>query len=70
MRMVKEIEKRPVISTLRNMEVGDKEVFPIEQSVTVSNTITSRLLKERKEGMSWKKSTNVMDSVVTVERIK
>lgn len=70
MRMVKEIEKRPVISTLRNMEVGDKEVFPIEQSVTVSNTITSRLLKERKEGMSWKKSTNVMESVVTVERIK
>lgn len=68
--MVKEIEKRPVISTLRNMEVGDKEVFPIEQSVTVSNTITSRLLKERKEGMSWKKSTNVMESVVTVERIK
>jgi hypothetical protein len=38
--MEKEIERRSVIDVLRNMDVGDTEIFPIIQKTSVNNTLS------------------------------
>ena len=48
--MEKEIQKRGIINTLRNMDVGDVEEFPIIQKTSVTFTLNQRLYKERSEG--------------------
>lgn len=62
-------ERRKVINTLREMEVGDIEVFSILQKTTILNTISGRLCKERAKGMSWSTRANndSMTYVVTRE---
>lgn len=62
-------ERRKVINTLREMKVGDKEVFSIMQKTSVLNTISNRLYKERANGMTWstKINRNNMTYVVTRE---
>lgn len=59
MDMEKEIQKRNVINVLRNMDVGDVEVFPLTQKTSVANTLNARLYKEKAEGMSWKTRSDV-----------
>lgn len=63
------IEKLPVISTLRAMEINEEVTFPIEQKVTLANTISSRMYKERKEGMRWTMKTDADNGTVTVIRL-
>ena len=48
--MEKEIQKRSIINVLRNMDVGDEEVFPITQKTSVVFTLNQRLYKEKGEG--------------------
>lgn len=67
--MEQAIEKLPVISTLREMEINEEVTFPIEQNVTVANTISSRMYKERKEGRRWKMKTDADNGTVTVIRL-
>lgn len=67
--MEKVVERKPVIATLRNMKVGSDEVFNIDQKITVMNTITCRLDKERRNGMSWKCKTDREAGIVTVKRV-
>ena len=43
--MEKEIQKRGIINTLRNMDVGDVEEFPIIQKTSVAFTLNQRLYK-------------------------
>lgn len=45
--MEKEIQKRSIINVLRNMDVGDEEVFPITQKTSVVFTLNQRLYKEK-----------------------
>lgn len=66
--MEKEIERRSVIDVLRNMDVGDTEIFPIAQKTSVNNTLSSRLYKEKAEGMIWKTKTNVGEMIFLVTR--
>lgn len=66
--MEKEIQKRNVINVLRNMDVGDTEIFPITQKTSVSNTLSFRLYKEKAEGMAWKTKSNVEEMIFLVTR--
>lgn len=63
------IDKKPVIATLRNMQVGSDEVFSIDQKVTVMNTITCRLDKERRSGMKWSCVSDRERGVIIVTRV-
>lgn len=63
------IDKKPVIATLRNMQVGSDEVFSIDQKVTVMNTITCRLDKERRSGMKWSCVSDRDRGVIIVTRV-
>lgn len=63
------MENRKVISTLRAMEVGQVEMFPLTQKVTVANTICDRLYIERKNGMSWTYSSDKENGVLSVKRV-
>lgn len=63
------IDKRPVVSTLRNMAVGTEEVFSILQRVTVMNTLALRLDLERSQGMNWSYKTDRDAGTITVKRI-
>lgn len=67
--MEKEIERRNVIDVLRNMDVGDTEIFPITQKTSVSNTLSFRLYKEKANGMVWKTKSNVEEMAFLVTRI-
>ncbi|MEW9603236.1 hypothetical protein [Bacteroides sp. L008] len=67
--MEKEIERRNVIDVLRNMDVGDTEIFPITQKTSVSNTLSFRLYKEKANGMVWKTKSNVEEMTFLVTRI-
>lgn len=66
--MEKEIQKRSVIDVLRNMDVGDTEVFPLIQKTSVANTLSARLYKEKSEGMSWKTKSDVEKMIYLVTR--
>lgn len=61
-------ERRKVITILREMKVGDREVFPLEQKTSVLNTISNRLYKERANGMSWSTKTNKDNMTYVVTR--
>lgn len=63
------MEKRPVVSTLRNMAVGAEEVFSILQRVTVMNTLALRLDLERSMGMNWSYKTDRDAGTITVKRV-
>lgn len=66
--MEKEIERRNVIDVLRNMDVGDTEIFPITQKTSVTNTLNARLYKEKAEGMAWKTKSDVKNMQFLVTR--
>lgn len=66
--MEKEIERRSVIDVLRNMDVGDTEIFPIIQKTSVNNTLSSRLYIEKAKGMSWTTRTDVENGIFKVTR--
>lgn len=61
-------ERRKVINILREMKVGDKEVFPLVQKTSVLNTISNRLYKERAKGMSWSTKTKKDNMTYIVTR--
>lgn len=66
--MEKEIERRNVIDVLRNMDVGDTEIFPLTQKTSVSNTLSFRLYKEKAKGMVWKTKSNFKEMTFLVTR--
>ncbi|MBV4220915.1 hypothetical protein KSZ35_09395 [Bacteroides xylanisolvens] len=66
--MEKEIQKRSIINVLRNMDVGDEEVFPITQKTSVVFTLNQRLYKEKGDGMSWTTKSYVQDGILKVTR--
>ena len=66
--MEKEIERRSVIDVLRNMDVGDTEIFPIIQKTSVNNILSSRLYIEKAKGMSWTTRTDVENGIFKVTR--
>lgn len=62
-------EKKPVISTLRAMEVGEIQIFPIIQKTTIVNTISERLYLERQLGKQWSCSSDRERGIVSVRRV-
>ena len=65
---MEQMERKPVISTLREMALNEKVSFPLDQKDTVKNTICGRLDKERKAGKNWSVETSRDDEVVVVTR--
>ncbi len=57
--------KRPIASTLREMQVGQNEDFPVTQITTVRNAITNLQILNR----NLKFSTKVNENLFTVTRI-
>ena len=66
--MKENVQKRNVIDVLRNMDVGDTEIFPIIQKTSVNQTLNQRLYKEKAEGMAWKTKSNVDEMIFLVTR--
>lgn len=62
------IERRPITGTLRAMEIGQTEVFPVSQLISIQTAIQSRLLKERAEGRKFKTRRNFENNTVEVTR--
>ena len=61
--------RKPIAPTLRAREVGTEEAFPIRQRVSLYNTISSRMDKERASGMSWTIRSDRNKGTVTVKRV-
>ena len=66
--MERENQKLNVINVLRNMDVGDTEVFPLIQKTSVNNTLNARLYKEKAQGMAWKTKSDVDKMTFSVIR--
>lgn len=62
----KKIEKRPVVSVLKSMEVEKSEIFPIVQIEYVRTAIVRIQIQNRK----LKYSTKLLDNSVQVTRVK
>lgn len=63
------MERREIISTLRAMEVGQIELFPLVQKTSVLNTISERLYMERELGCKWSVQTNRNAGTLAVTRV-
>lgn len=62
------MERRPIISVLRNMNVGEKEIFPIEQRRSIRVTISDYLVEERINGVKWSVETDMANKAAIVTR--
>lgn len=68
-KMKEVIERRKVVPTLRKMEVGEKEVFPLVQGNSISKSVYgSNLAMERSNGFKWSVKTDIEQRIVTVTR--
>lgn len=62
--------KKAIVPTLRAMEVGEKEIFPLEQFGSVRNTIYGvNLCVERAAGSRWSLKSDLANSRVVVTRV-
>lgn len=62
------IEKRPIAETLRNMAVGDVEVFPISQYTSVRNTPYNAMSTDTYNGMKFSIKRDMEKGELTVTR--
>lgn len=69
--MEKMIEKKAIVPTLRAMKVGAEEVFPLEQSGSVRNTIYgANLCVERAAGARWSMKSDLENGRLIVTRVQ
>lgn len=62
-------ERKKIVPTLRKMEVGKEEVFPLVQARSINNTIYgANLAIERANGVKWSVKTDIEKMIVTVTR--
>ena len=52
------MENRPIVQTLRNMQVNDVEKFPLRQLASIRNSIYLNLNEEVAEGRKWSLKKN------------
>lgn len=60
--------KRPVAETLRNMSVGDVEVFPLEQTGAIRTAPRTTLIMENAKGWKWSTKCDFQNRRVSVTR--
>lgn len=63
------MEKRPISTTLRSMNVGDVELFPLTQYNSLRSTKYNTMLVERAEGMDWEIVPDMAAKHIRVTRI-
>lgn len=66
---VQEVQKLPVASILRKLEIGEKATFPIEQRSTVMNTLSRFRSDYARMGWDADLTTNKQNFTVVVTRI-
>ena len=66
---IQEVQKLPVASILRKLEVGDTATFPIEQRSTVMNTLSRFRSDYARMGWDADLTTNKQNFTVIVTRI-
>ena len=62
------LEKRPIASVLKNMEVNQTEIFPICQTMSVRTTLTQQQLYNPSIKLSTK--TEKSEGIIKVTRIQ
>jgi hypothetical protein len=65
------VKNRPIVAVLRAMEVGGKEIYPLNQRDSLNAAQGSALRLDRAKGRKWSIKSDVMDGmpVVVVTRI-
>lgn len=63
------MEKKPIVETLRNMPISGQERFPLSQKRSVENTMYNRLAEERVKGFRWSIKTDMQSGVIVVTRV-
>lgn len=58
-------EKKPIAPTLRQMQVGDECVFPVERLVTVRVTVGRMHMQLRRKGTRYTIATRGLNVYVT-----
>lgn len=62
-------KRKKVIGVIRDMNVGDVEVFPIIQSDSIRTTVYNRLMADRLQGKRWSVRINAENLTVEVKRL-
>lgn len=63
------MENRPIVQTLRNMQVNDVEKFPLRQLASIRNSIYLNLIEEVAEGRKWSLKRNTKEQCLDVKRV-
>lgn len=63
------MENRPIVQTLRNMQVNDVEKFPLRQLASIRNSIYLNLIEEVAEGRKWILKRNTEEQCLDVKRV-
>lgn len=63
------MENRPIVQTLRNMQVNDVEKFPLRQLASIRNSIYLYLAVEVADGRKWSLKRNIEERCLDVKRI-
>ncbi len=62
-------ERRPIASTLRKMEVGEQQTFPIEQTGTIRTSMRTTLIGLTARGWKWSTKCDYPSRSVLVTRV-
>ena len=63
------MKNRPIVQTLRNMQVNDVEKFPLRQLASIRNSIYLYLIEEVAEGRKWSLKKNTEEQCLDVKRV-
>ncbi|MBQ2779782.1 MAG: hypothetical protein IJF46_08430 [Bacteroidaceae bacterium] len=63
------MENRPIVQTLRNMQINDVEKFPLRQLASIRNSIYLYLIEEVAEGRKWSLKKNTKEQCLDVKRV-
>ncbi len=63
------MENRPIVQTLRNMQVEDVEKFPLRQLASIRNSIYLQLTEETSKGYKWTLRKNREEQCLDVKRV-
>lgn len=63
------MKNRPIVQTLRNMQVNDVEKFPLRQLASIRNSIYLNLIEEVAEGRKWSLKRNTEEQCLDVKRV-
>lgn len=64
------MKEKPIVSVLRNMKIGDVEVWSSDRGCSVKSSIHNHMPEQKKAGWKFATKTDYLGGVIIVTRIQ